>query len=627
MVLFVCAFLVAIVFAVFGQTLGHGFVNLDDNLYVTQNEVVPSGITFQGIARACTHSMCSFYHPLTILSLMLDDQIYGLNPAGFHLTNILLHVASVIVLFLALRKMTAALWPSAFVATIFAIHPLHVESVAWVAERKDVLSGLFFALTLLAYAGYAQKSFSAVRYLVLIFLFLLGLLAKPSLVTLPFVLLLLDYWPLARFRSADLRTMFKRLAPLIVEKIPLFILSAVFCVITVATETKVITPVGKLPLSLQLGNGIVSYAVYLRQMFFPAGLAPFYPYPTAGLPALQVGLAGLLLALICGAVLTLRRRCPYLLTGWLWYLGVLVPMIGIVQLGAFARADRFTYLSQIGLTVMLAFAVVDLTASWRYRRQILWVAATGVIAALMTCASVQASYWKNSEALWRHTIDCTSKNAFACNNLGSALAAEGRNEEAISNYMIAAGMNPDSAEIYYNLGVALVATGRPAEGTKSYQKALELDPRYAEADNNLGTVLAMQGRLAEATSYFKTAVKIKPDYAEAQYNLALALTAQNRLTEAAEHFRSTLRLRPGFAEASNNLGAVLLKQGLVAEAHDAFKKAVQWKPAYLDAQYNLAYSLSLLGNTNEAIQQYRAILQAKPDYEDAKRQLQLLESH
>ncbi|HEX9045625.1 MAG TPA: hypothetical protein VF988_01245, partial [Verrucomicrobiae bacterium] len=367
----VCVFLAAIIFVVFGQALHFGFVNLDDDLYVTENPVVKAGLTPHDLARVFTQPMCSFYHPFTMISLMLDTQIHGVDAGGYHLTNLFIHAAASIILFLAVRQMAGAMWPGAFIAAMFAIHPLHVESVVWVAERKDVLGGLFFALTLWAYVRYAQTPFSFARYLAVLALFAAGLLCKPTIVTLPCVLLLLDFWPLNRMRNETSGFRFKALRPLILEKIPLFMLVVVACVITLAAEGKTITPPGKLPLSLQLENVVVSYGTYFGRTFWPTGLTPYYPYPQHGLPAWEVAGSLILLAVVSIAALALWRRRPYLLVGWLWYLGMLVPMIGLFQIGGFARADRFTYLPQIGISLMIAFAAADLTTVWGARRRIL----------------------------------------------------------------------------------------------------------------------------------------------------------------------------------------------------------------------------------------------------------------
>jgi hypothetical protein len=367
----VCIFLLGAIWVVFGQTLGHGFVNYDDEEYVYGNPQVIHGLNLKGVEWAFTHSVMGNWHPLTVMSHMLDCQFYGLHAGGHHLTNLLLHAATAILLFLVLRQMTGALWPSAFVAAVFAIHPLRVESVAWVAERKDVLSGLFFMLTLVAYVRYVRKPPSLGRYLMVMFLFALGLMCKPVFVTLPFVLLLLDYWPLNRVPTAtDCRNHFPIPRRLILEKLPLFGLAAASCAATLFTQTFALPSFEQISLPLRVGNALISYVTYLGQMFWPSGLAVFYPFAARDVGVARVVLSLVVLAGISTGVFVLRRR-PYLLTGWLWYLIMLAPVIGIVQVGGQAQADRYTYLPQIGLYLLLTWAAADLCAGWRYRRVVL----------------------------------------------------------------------------------------------------------------------------------------------------------------------------------------------------------------------------------------------------------------
>jgi tetratricopeptide (TPR) repeat protein len=571
MVFGVSVFLAVIIFAVFGQAFHFGFVNLDDDLYVTQNPVVQSGLTEQGIARAFSQPMCSFYHPVTILSLMLDAEIYGINAGGFHLTNVVIHAATVVLLFLVLRRMTGAFWPSAIVAAIFAVHPLRVESVAWVAERKDVLGGLFFVLTLWAYVLYAKQKFGWFRYLALVFIFAIGLLAKPTLVTLPFVFLLLDYWPLGRLQSGTWRR-------LIVEKVPLFGLVVIACVLTIKAEGETITMPGKLPLVLQLQNVLVSYATYIIQTIWPTGFAPFYPYPVHGLPVWQVAGALALLAGITIGVFVCRDRQPFLLVGWLWYVGMLVPMSGLFQVGAFAHADRFTYLPQIGLCVMFAFAAAKWAMAWQHRRQLLAGAALALVISLAVCSWRQTFIWRDSETLWRHTLTVTKANAFAHNNLGAALAAGGRTLDAVKEFDLSLEINPDSAETHFNLAASLAAQNQTDVAIQSYHRALELKPRYPEAENNLGILLAETGRNDEAISLLQRAVAEKPDYAEAENNLGIALASAGRLNDALKSFQSAIAITPGYADAHLNLANALALSGRTVEAIREYQETLRWNP-------------------------------------------------
>ena len=533
-VLTVCIFLAAMTWLVFGQTLRHEFVSFDDNLYVCENPAVTHGLNLKGVGWAFTHIVVANWHPLTMMTHMLDCRLYGLNAGGHHLTNVLLHTASVILLFLVLRRMTGALWRSALVAAVFAIHPLRVESVAWVAERKDVLSGLFFMLTLWAYVRYVGKSKahspkSKVFYGLVLLFFVLGLMSKPMVVTLPFVLLLLDYWPLNRFtpppvpavtgKGDSLKNHFLPWR-LILEKIPLLALSGAACVATMMIQKDIIAPV---PLALRIGNAAVSYVVYLRQMFCPAGLAVLYPYPQNSLPGWKIALAVVLLAAISAGVFLRRQRQPYLLMGWLWYLGMLIPVIGLVQVGGQAHADRYTYLPQIGLYLALIWAAGSLGAGWRHRRVVLGGLSTVILVALIFCARTQTSYWRNSESLWTHTLACTSDNDIAHYNLGDALVKMGRRDEAIAQYQKTLQITPNYAEAHNNLGSVLLQKGRVDEAIAHYQTALRITPENATAHNNLGNALRQKGRVDEAIAQCQVALQINPDYAEAHNNLAWVL--------------------------------------------------------------------------------------------------------
>jgi protein O-mannosyl-transferase len=475
----VCLVLAAITFAVFGQTLTHEFVDFDDNHYVYENPVVTQGLTLNGIAWAFTGAHASNWHPLTWLSHMLDCQLYGLHPGGHHLTNVLLHTATVIVLFLVLRQMTGALWRSAFVAAVFAIHPLRVESVAWVAERKDVLSGLFFMLTLGAYVRYARLPWSWARYGLVVLLFALGLMCKPMLVTLPVVLLLLDYWPLQRVES-------RKFAGLVMEKLPLLALSAAGCVVTLWAQQKAIQPAALASLSLRLGNALVTCMVYLCQMVYPAGLAALYLYPHNGLPTWEAALAGTLLAGLSVAAWGERRKQPWLLIGWLWYLVMLLPVVGIIQVGDQAHADRYTYLPQIGIYV----AVTWLVAQSRTSRVAFGGLMSGVLAVLMVCAWKQTAYWKNSETLWTRTLACTTGNYIAQYNLGNILALEGKTDEAINHYQNAVQIRPGYVKAHNNLGNVLLQKGRAEEAISQFQQSLQLQPDDPESQNGLAWLLA-----------------------------------------------------------------------------------------------------------------------------------------
>ncbi|MGD0745743.1 MAG: tetratricopeptide repeat protein, partial [Verrucomicrobiota bacterium] len=595
----VCLLLAAITFAVFGQTVHHEFVNYDDRLYAYENAQVARGLTLNGIAQAFLHGSYDNWDPLTATSHMLDCQLYGSNPGGHHLTNVLLHTAAAILLFLVLRRMTGFLWRSAFVAAVFAIHPLRVESVAWVSERKDVLSGVFFMLTLWAYVRYAQRHSRAepsslrfaapgsresgtgidslaldprlwtLDYGLVLLCFALGLMSKPMLVTLPCVLLLLDYWPLKRFTQPG-----GRLVPwrLLVEKVPLLALSGAACVATLSAEKVALRSFEQISFPLRVGNALISYVTYVGQTFWPSGLAVLYPFAARDVVVSSVALSLAVLVGISTGVYVVRRQRPYLLTGWLWYLIMLTPVIGIIQVGSQARADRHTYLPQIGLCLLLTWAAAELCASWRQRRVALGGGAVIILMALIFCARVQTAYWRNSELLWTHALACTSGNWVAHDSLGIALFQKGNVDEAVAHL----------------------------------QKALEIKPDYALAHNNLGNALLEKGKVDEAIVHYQMALEIEPDYADAHYNLGNALVQKGNADEAIVHFQKALQTYPDSAEVHHNLGNALLKNGNWVEAIAQFEKALQINPDYAEARNDLAWVLATcpeasLRNGNQAV--------------------------
>ena len=562
-VLAVCGILAALVWAVFGQTTGFDFLNFDDDIYVGDNPMVKAGLTMKGVVWAFTSNHAANWHPISTLSHMLDCQLYGLNPAGHHLTNVVLHGAAAILLFLVLRRMTGELWPSAFVAAVFACHPLRAESVAWVAERKDVLSGMMFVLTLGAYVAYVGKAEGKERgerscgatgyYFLTLGLFALGVMSKPMLVTVPFVLLLLDYWPLGRFKPNGGR--FAK--GLVWEKLPMVALSAAACAVTLYVQRFAIRPTATVPFPLRLGNAAVSSAAYVWQMIWPRGLAAFYPYPTKGIPAWELGLSLAELAAVSIAAFMWRRQRPYLIVGWLWYLGMLVPVSGLVQVGTQARADRYTYLPQIGLYVVVTWAVAEATASWRNRRRVLGGLAAIIVVALMVCGRQATACWKNSQLLWAHALACTADNALAEGNLGNALLHEGRAEEAIVHSRRALEIGPDNHYDENALGFALLQRGLTGEAIQHFEQALRLQPGFAATHNNLGLAFFQSKRVDEAIAQFAEALKLEPGLPDTHCNLGAALVQRGRVEEAVEHYEKALALRPDYAGAANNLAWVL----------------------------------------------------------------------
>lgn len=513
----ICIALVAIVAIVFAQTATFPFVDYDDGIYVYDNPVVQDGLTLYGLNWALRYGEIGHWHPLTWLSHMVDCQVYGLHAGGHHVTNVALQAAAAALLFLAFNAMTGSMWRSGFVAAVFAIHPLRVESVAWIAERKDVLSGMFFMLTLWAYGRYVRRP-SVGKMAVAASAFALGLLSKNTLVTLPFVLLLLDWWPLRR--EAPLRT-------LILEKIALFALSAGSCIVTFLSPEKVPSS-GSLPLFERLGNAAVSYVVYLRQMFYPAGLAAPYPTPPNGWPLLDIAGALLLLVAVSIAVVVCRKERPYLVVGWLWYLGMLIPAIGIVQISYYSHADRYTYLPGIGIDIAVTWMVADWFATRKSRNVILGGLMACVITSLMVCAWNQTTYWKSSESLWRRALSCTSSNYFACNNLGSVLRQKGDVDGAIKMYQEALLFNPNSSMVNYNLGIALQQNGKLDDAIAAYEKAERLAPEDGNVRANLGHALLLKGDITGAIVHLQKAVEIDPGMVQASRDLDRALALQEK---------------------------------------------------------------------------------------------------
>ena len=507
----ICIALASLTWLVFGQTLWHDFINYDDPHYVYENTRITGGLSISGIAWAFTHIHAMNWHPLTTISHMLDCQLYGLKAGWHHFTNVLLHTLAAILLFLALQQMTEAAWRSAFVAAIFAIHPLRVESVAWIAERKDVLSGVFFMLTLLAYVYYVRLP-RVGRYLVVVFAFACGLMSKPMLVTLPFVLLLLDYWPLARIKG--------QYGKRVLEKIPLIALSAVSSIITFLVQKGAVGRAEDLPILERINNAIVSYVLYIWQMLWPMNLAVFYPHPENRLPLREIVSCLFVLICITALAIALRKQRPYLIAGWLWYLGMLVPVIGLVQVGWQGRADRYTYLPQIGLYIAAAWGVADLTALYRHQRTILSTAAIFIIGSLSLCAWVQTTYWRDSETLFRHALAVTANNDVAKNNLGIVFLGQGKVDEAISMLQTAVDLRPANSPAHENLAKALLQKGQVSEAIIHYRKLLELQPDNIEVHNIVGTVLTQQGRVREGVEEWQKVLAIQPDNGNAMSNLA-----------------------------------------------------------------------------------------------------------
>jgi len=605
----ICLSLAAATFAVYWQVTNHDFVSFDDNVYVTQNSHVQAGVTKKNIIWALTRIDANFWHPLTWLSHMLDCELFGLDAEMHHLTNLLFHIANTLLLFWVIKRMTGALWRSAFVAALFALHPLHVESVAWISERKDVVSTLFWMLTMWAYVRYAERP-GVNRYLLILFFFASGLMAKPMIVTLPFVLLLMDYWPLGRWQLG-----LQEKKRLISEKIPLLALVAVFSVVAFLAQGDAIQSLGEFPFKFRIYNALVSYLSYIRKMFWPTDLSVFYPYPKM-IPFWQVAGSGLLLVFLSVVVIRMAKRHPYLSVGWFWYLGTLVPVIGLVQVGAQAMADRYTYIPLIGLFVIIAWGTPDLLRKWSHRKPALAILAGLVLSVFTVFAWLQARHWKDSISLFTHAIEVTTDNWLAHNDLGFPLAQQGRNSDAIRHFSEALRIKPDYWEGHVNLGNTLALMGRLDEAMIHFREALRINPESFEAHRMLGTVLGIQGKFEAAVNHLNKGLQINPTDQETQKNLKIALEKMGKQENADRKYRGVLENDPNNAEAHIQLARLLETQGRFDDAIKHYKEAIRIDPDNPNAHYNLGNILARQGVYKEAATHYKQALRVNPDSAD-----------
>jgi len=550
--LIVYVFLTVVTLAVFWQMTGYNFINFDDDVYVTMNSHVQSGMTLNGIRWAFCSTDAEFWHPLTWLSLMLDNQLYGLNAGGYHLTNLILHILNTLLLFWLFNRMTGSIWKSAFVAALFALHPLHVESVAWIAKRKDVLSAFFWMVTLCLYVYYTEKPVIR-RYLLVLFSFILALMSKPMVVTLPIIMILLDYWPLRRFESKRENWFFWQLK----EKIPFFILSVVCSIITFYVHNN---PSEKgIPLSSRITNAPVSFVTYLEKTFWPHDLAVFYPFPDQ-IPFWQILGATLLIIIVSIAVIVMVKRFPYLFVGWLWYAITLLPVIGIIQVNAQAMSDHYTYLPIIGIAIMLAWGIPLLFPREDIRKKILFPGAIAALAILSILTWQQGHYWKNSIELFSHALLVTKDKVLVYNNRGIAYAQIGQYQPAIEDFTQAIRLKPNDAKSYSNRGITYAQIGQYQQAIEDFTQAIRLKPYYAEAYSSRGTVYAQAGQYQSAIEDFNQAIRLKPYYAEAYYNRGIAYAKLGRHQRAIEDYNCAIRMKPNDAEAYNNRGIAYFMQ-------------------------------------------------------------------
>jgi cytochrome c-type biogenesis protein CcmH/NrfG len=564
--LVITSFLVIAIVVVYIQVVTFDFTSYDSATYVYENQYVKAGLTPKSIHWAFTATTASNWHPLTWLSHMLDVQLYGLNPGWHHLTNVLLHTGNTFLLFWVICLLTGNMVRSGFVAALFALHPLHVQSVAWIAERKDVLSTFFALLAIWSYVRYAQYP-RVGRFMPVVLFFILGLMAKPMIVTLPFVLLLLDYWPLKRLRLetskkvAGVLKSIRNSTALIIEKIPLFCIAAASCIVTVYAQHAggAISTLAEIPLHVRIANALISYVSYIGKMFWPSKLAVIYPYSEVW-PVWQIVTAFVLLAGITFLALRCMTSKPWVLVGWFWYLGTLVPVIGLVQVGAQAMADRYTYVPLIGLFIILTWGISELWHRHRFKNFGAFTIAAAALILLMGLSWKQVGYWKNSVTLFEHTLAVTKNNYVAHNNLGHRL----------------------------------LELGQPAAAIPHFEKALQINPAFEVAHLNLGLALSNQGKFEEATSHYSKALKIKPDYAVAHNNIGNVFYRLGKADEAINHYLQALRIDSEYAEAYNNLGAALIQLGEIEKAVMSFRKALEVDPGYIDAQNNLENTLAAL---------------------------------
>lgn len=601
----ISAALVLMTILLYLPVTGHQFVVIDDHEYITENPMVQAGITLSGIVWAFSTGHASNWHPMTWLSHMVDCQIYGLAPGGHHLTNVLLHAANVLLLFLLLLRMTSRTWCSACVAAFFAVHPLHVESVAWASERKDVLSACFFLLTLWFYFNHTRQPQNRRPYILALILFALGLMSKPMLVTLPCVLLLLDYWPLKRFGVVPLRQ-------LLVEKLPFFALALADGIVTCLVQRGATSSFELAPFFTRIANAVVAYALYIGDTFWPLRLAVMYPYSRT-IPAWSIIGGALLLAILTALFLLRARREPFLIVGWLWFLGTLVPTIGLIQVGAQCMADRYMYIPSIGLFIVVVWGAAAWLSGVAPARMFLGGVALAALAACVMLTRVQLKTWADSGELLRHAIKVTRDNYIAWDGLGTYLDSTGQRDEAIKAYTEALRLKPNYAQAQYDLGTALLAAGRRDEAMQHLLDAVKYDPAFARAHINLGKAFLDQGRVADAAEHMAKAVRLTPRDPEAQYNLGTVLLMQSKPDEAFVYFSEAIRLRPRYAEAHSNLGIILMGKGQLSDGIAHFAEASRLDANNPEAHFNFGLSLLQANEPAEAAEQFTVALKLRPE--------------
>jgi tetratricopeptide (TPR) repeat protein len=633
-VLFVSLCLIVAIIIAYAQASNFDFVDFDDGSYITENSHVQEGLTVESIIWAFTAFHSANWHPLTWFSHMLDCQLYGLNPMGHHWTNVQFHIANTLLLFFIFFKMTGALWRSAFVAALFALHPLHVESVAWVSERKDVLSTFFGLLMIIAYYRYVKLP-CLKNYMLVIILFSLGLMAKPMLVTFPFVLLLLDYWPLKRFKlinngaQPDGTPVFVRQPSfrLVLEKVPLFIMVVISSILTFLAQQSenALVPLESLSVKTRIANALISYISYVLKAVWPRNLAVYYPHPVDTLPFWQICGAALLISTACIWAIRTSKKYPYIAVGLFWYLGTLLPVIGLVQVSDQAMADRYTYIPLIGLFIIVAWGVSDLLVKWHYRKIFFGVSVVIILSALTARTFSQASHWRNTITLFENAVKVTENNYRALNNLGNALVDKGKYDEAVLHFTEAIRINPQKTDARNNLASVLFLQGNADEAIIYYNEILNTHPQETDTRNNLANVLFSQGKPNEAIFHYNKILQTNSEYADVHCNLAYVLSTQGRFEEAELHYREALRIDPKYLKAHYNLGNILINQGKIKEAVAHFAEAIRISPDYAEAYNKIGLILFQQGKFNKAKVFFSKAIQIDPNYSETRKNLEILE--
>ncbi len=610
--------------AVYWQLHEYSFVSYDDPKYVAENDRVQDGLTAKNAEWALTAVVAANWHPLTLLSHMTDCHIYGLSPGNHHLTNLIFHILNSLLLFIIFSRMTTDLWKSFFLSALFALHPLHVESVAWISERKDVLNTFFWFLAIISYIKYCERP-GAIRFIPVFIFYFLGLMSKPMIVTLPFVLLLLDFWPLGRMKIFDRKdgnqiyNSIVLIKPLFMEKLPLFLLSGAVSVVTLFAQRSqdAVASLKAFPLYIRIANAFISYVNYCVNLAWPFDLSVLYPHPGKFM-FLEAASAFTLIAAITFMVFRFAGNKPYLAVGWLWYIGTLVPVIGLVQVGAQAMADRYTYVPIVGIFIIMAWGISDILADWKYKAVGIRIIGVTFLLILFGITWQQIAYWKDSKTLFSHALEVTENNAIAHNNLGSVFGKKGQLRKAREHYTKAIQMNSDYVSAIHNLGLVSFRMGHLNEAIDMYTEALRIDPEYEKAHYDIGIALQKKCRTGEAGRHYSEALKIDPEYAEAHINLGIILAEDQKLMEAANHFIAALKIKNDMPRAYLNLGNVLFAIDKTDMAIAHYQKAAEINPNYTTAYIGLGKAFTKKGDIWKAINSFEKALKMDPNNFEAK---------